>query len=101
MQQDLSAAIRARDVVRVKALRAALAALSNAEAVDVASVPCGSGASATELTRRYLSDTDIRFVVIDEIGELRRSADEFRVLGQPVVADGLDAQAAILETYLD
>ncbi len=101
MQQDLSAAIRARDVVRVKALRTALAALANAEAVDVATVASGTGPAGTEVTRRFLSDTDIRMIVIDEIGELRRSAAEFRLLEQAAVADGLDAQAAFLETYLD
>lgn len=101
MEQDLSAAIRARDVVRVKALRAALSAVANAEAVDAATVACGPGATPTEVSRRYLSETDIRLIIIDEIGELRRSAAEYRALRQPAVADGLDAQADVLESYLD
>lgn len=103
MQTDLSAAIRARDVVQVKAIRSALSAISNAEAVDAtsaASVSCPP-AGSTEVHRRHLSETDIAMILLDEIEELNRSADEFRALGQIAVADGLAAQAAILARYLD
>lgn len=104
MQTDLSAAIRARDVVRVKALRSALSAISNAEAVDAtstASVACPRPAGSTEVQRRHLSDTDIAMILLDEIGELNRSADELHALGQATAADGLVAQAAIIAGYLD
>lgn len=104
MQQDLSAAIRARDVVRVKALRSALAALSNAEAVDVSRVPCDTaptrGVRMGDVVRRHLSDADVRLIVVDQIDELRADAAHYRELGHPGVADGLEAQAAVLEAYL-
>lgn len=104
MQTDLSAAIRGRDVVQVKAIRTALSAISNAEAVDAtsaASVSCPPPAGSTEVHRRHLSDTAIAMILLDEIEELNRSADEFRALGQVAAADGLAAQAAILARYLD
>lgn len=104
MQVELSAAIRARDVIRVKALRSALAAISNAEAVDAAStasVPGAAPTGPTEVGRRHLSDTDVAMILLDEIGELRRSADELRELGQAEAAAGLVAQAAIISGYLD
>lgn len=68
IEQDMRAGLRAamgRDRVAVSALRVALAALANAEAVPVGEVPAG----ATEVARRELTEVERRAVVAAVVAE--------------------------------
>jgi uncharacterized protein YqeY len=94
IQTDLSAALRAKDMLRVKVLRAALAAIANAEAVDPATAPAG----ATEVARRDLTEDDVRAVLVCERDELRSAADDLREHGRD--DSHLQEQLRVLDTYL-
>lgn len=95
----------------MSAYRTALAALDNAEAVDASSLPgpavgetpiagAAVGAYATEVPRRALSSTEQRAVVLAEIVERRRLADDFAGDGRPADANRLWAEADLLQALL-
>ena len=101
MQADLNAAMKARDSTRVAVLRAALAAIANAEAVaSDGAVSLTAPAGSTEVARRELSEVDVRLIVERERAELRGAADERERLGRGDDAAELRAQAEVLEVYL-
>lgn len=108
MQVDLTSAMRERDRPRVSVLRSTLAAIANAEAVDVSHLGpghlgpghLGPGRGPSEVPRRYLSETDIVGIVQRELNDLARAADEFAGLGQAGEAGSLRSQADILASYL-
>ena len=107
----LPAAIKARDAVAVAALRSALAAIGNAEAV---APPPGSpaeagharlagtvaGVGAAEAERRALSQAEVEQIVQTEVDERRSAADAYERAGRPEVARRLRAEADLLGGYL-
>ncbi|MFF3975958.1 hypothetical protein [Streptomyces sp. NPDC001828] len=101
--------MRARDKVAVRALRATLAALDNAEAVPVGAVELRGlsleespvGAGATEAARRELTEADMAEIVRAEIAERVSAAEQ---LSSPAHADRaaqLHAEADVLRRFLD
>jgi uncharacterized protein YqeY len=100
LQADLTAAVKARDSVRIAALRVALGAIANAEAVaSDGRVSLIAPAGSTEVARRDLGENDVRLIVEREHAELIGAADERDGLGLPDDAEELRAQAAVLEGY--
>jgi uncharacterized protein YqeY len=99
MQTDLRDALRDRDRSRVSALRTALAALANAEAVDPEDVAVRKGIYAAEVERRALTDDDVRSVLGGVRDELLVAAGEIGRLGRKEEAERLRAQAAMVEAY--
>jgi uncharacterized protein YqeY len=102
MQADLMTALRGRDRAAVSVLRTTLAALANAEAVDMSPAgptPVPAGLFA-DVERRLLSDGDVHAIVARERDELRSAAAEFDRLGRPFEAAHCRAQAALLAPYL-
>jgi uncharacterized protein YqeY len=102
-------AMKSRDRGAIAALRSALGAIANAEAIVVEHAPTStggaiagavSGAGAGEALRRELSEDDVAAVVAAEIAERRSSADEYEQLGQPEDAGRLRAEADELSAYL-
>jgi uncharacterized protein YqeY len=92
LRADLTAALGSGDRVAVAALRSALAAIGNAEAVDLttdagpaASPPAASehfagaraGPGASEVTRKRLTVADVTRIVADEIAERQSAAAEY------------------------
>lgn len=109
MRQALPEAMRARDKVAVSALRAALAALDNAEAVPVGEAEMRGlaleqspiGAGATEVARRELSECDVVDIVRAEVTERLEAAAQ---LTAPAHADRvarLRAEVTVLLRFLD
>lgn len=96
LRADLLAAMRAKDQTRLKTLRAAMAAIANAEAVDAATAPAG----ATEVARRQLTDDDVRAVIEAERAELAAAAADLRANDRPDEAQHLEARRSILDAYL-
>jgi uncharacterized protein YqeY len=103
----LREALRARDMVAVSALRSALAAIGNAEAVDpgpAAAATAGNpyvagaiaGPGAGEVRRRSLSAADIDQIVRAEIGEREAAAREYEHRGRPGQAGRLRGEARVL-----
>jgi uncharacterized protein YqeY len=104
--------MKKRDHVAVAALRSALAALDNAEAVDAALAPqpnaghsrlAGTvrGLRGAEVERRSLSLAEMDQVVRAEIADRRVAADDYERSGHPVHAQRLRDEAAVLSSHLD
>jgi uncharacterized protein YqeY len=107
LRAALRDALAARNAVAVSALRSALGALDNAEAVDVgpaAAVPASSphiagavaGLGAAEAERRVLSTAEAEAVVRAEVGERELAADEYDKAGHAGVAARLRREALVL-----
>ncbi len=111
LRHDLTAALKSRDPVAVAALRSALAAIDNAEAVSVdsTSVPAPtsehiagatSGAGSSDVERRVLSTADVRAIVRTEIDQRIDAAAEYARVGRADTAEKLRLEAAVLSAYL-
>lgn len=96
LRADLVAAMKAKDEARVKVLRATLAAIGNAEAVDPSSVAAG----VTEVQRRELTDDDVRSVIEAERAELEAAAAELVANGRAEDADALRHRRTMLDPYI-
>lgn len=86
LASDLTAAMRAREQVRVATLRMVLAGISTEEV---------SGAESRELT-----DAETLKVVMKEAKKRKESAAAYREAGRPELAEREEAELAVLETYL-
>lgn len=112
LRRGLTVALKNRDRVAAAALRSALAAIENAEAVPVgadgASGPGGNehvagavaGVGAAEAERRQLTDGDVRAILTREVGERTAAAEDYEGLGRGDAASRLRAEAEVLGRYL-
>lgn len=111
LRAALNPAMRARDSVAVSALRTALAAIANAEAVDVTAHSMGEGGSrhvagavvgvgAAEVARRQLHERDVRAIVQLEVDSRRSDADELERHGATDRARSLREEAEVLAAVL-
>ncbi|MFD3744911.1 hypothetical protein [Nocardia sp. NPDC058633] len=106
LRAALKPAMKARDLGAVSALRSALAAIDNAEAVDLGERRAGAmedspvGLGAAEASRRDLTDVDIEAIVRREIDERRVAATEYERLGALDRRDRLTAEADTLAALL-
>jgi uncharacterized protein YqeY len=112
LRAELTVAMRAREPAQVAVVRTLIAAIDNAEAVDVGRAPAVdsgrvaagtiaggvAGLRAGEVARRALTAADLREVVAGEIARRRSAADDLRAGGRPDRADDLLAEVALLET---
>lgn len=103
LRADLTTALRARDQVRVHAIRAALSAIANAEAPPVP--PTDSSVEPivgqlVEHERRRLTRDDLRGILQAEVDERDRAAEEYRSLGRDDEADRMAAEGEVLRSYL-
>ena len=108
----LRAAMLAKDKTAVSALRSALAALANAEAVhvDVPDTPTVAthprlagtavGAGAAEVDRRHLDDDEQRRIVQAEIDERLAAASQSDLGARPDHGVRLRAEAEVLAAHL-
>lgn len=111
LRRDLTAALKARDPVTISALRSALSAIENAEAIDINTSPssgvsygpiAGSspGLGAGEVERRPLTDTDMQSIIKAQADQQSSAARQYQRLGHSQHADRLLAEAAVLRRYL-
>ncbi|MET0908103.1 MAG: hypothetical protein ABWZ99_01440 [Ilumatobacteraceae bacterium] len=111
MRRALTTAMKARDMTTVRAIRSALGAIDNAEAVDSTVEPdlidadstiagAVAGAGSTELRRRTLDDDDIDALLRAEIADRLAAVEEYRAAGATDRADLLDAEADVISTFL-
>ncbi|HEX7132201.1 MAG TPA: GatB/YqeY domain-containing protein [Iamia sp.] len=98
LRADLVVALKAGDATRTSALRIALAALANAEAVDAAGPTVATGLLG-DVARRQLTDADVVALLAAERDDLRDQAAALRARGR-AEADDLDDRAAVLAAYL-
>ena len=115
LRTALTAALGSRDRAAAAAVRSALAAVSNAEAVDpvtkvrpVAAAAAASehfagarsGLGAGDVPRRQLTAADITQIVLAEIAERQSAASEYERLGHDGQAERLRREADILAAVL-
>ena len=86
LRADLSAAMKARDELRLRTLRMALTAITNEEVAGKAA--------------RGLSDEEIVNVLTKEAKKRREAAEAFSSGGRPDRAAAEEAEAAVLADYL-
>jgi uncharacterized protein len=107
LRAALADALRRRDQVAVSALRSALSAIGNAEAVSPPPGPAGTGSGhiagaaaglgAGEASRRSLTAAEIDQIIRAEIGERARAAADYDRGGRPGPAQRLRAEAEVLQ----
>jgi uncharacterized protein YqeY len=105
MRADLTDAMKARDRAAVVALRTALAAIANAEAVPAQDVPTPRElpivGKAQEVPRRHLTSADVEAIVRHEVADRRDTVAQLRNRQQDEAVHQLEAEIAVLERYLD
>ncbi|WP_033291948.1 GatB/YqeY domain-containing protein [Amycolatopsis jejuensis] len=112
LRDELKTALKNRNRVAITALRSALAAIDNAEAVPVSPgadgkagnehvVGAAVGLGAAEAMRRHLTEEDICTIVNREVDERTSAADEYERLGRTEQAEQLRAEAAVLKVHLE
>lgn len=107
LRAALRDAQRARDAHVVGVIRETLAAIENAEAVDVTSAPPGQSAAiagavdglgAGEMPRRELGPQEVAAIIERELRERREAATSYASLGRAEEAGVLRHQADVLES---
>ncbi len=113
LRAELKVAMRARDTASTAAIRSALGAIDNAEAVDTTVATdridgdariagAVAGAGSTEVRRRTLTDDEVADVLRAEIADRLDAAVEYDAAGPAGIerAALLRAEAATLERFL-
>ena len=110
LRRALTDAMKQRDRTAATALRTALSAIDNSEAVappepasDVGIGPIAGavhGVGRSEAPRRNLTEGEILAVVIDQIDERDQAANEYEQLGQLDRANRLRDEAAVLRSHI-
>lgn len=112
LQAALPQALRSRDADAASAVRTALGAISNAEAVPVADggptrassehvAGAALGLGAAEAARRELSPAEVRTIVEGEVRERLDAAEEAERGGATAYAERLRREAAALRSVLE
>lgn len=111
MRRDLVVALKSRATDTAAALRTAIAAVDNAEAVDTTNRAAGTedgpvagataGLGSSEVARRTLSVADARNVVAAVISEYVDEAERYESLTRGEAAAVLRQQAEVLRRYLE
>ena len=97
LRASLKAALKARDEVATSALRSALSAIANAEAVPSGPARLRLGIGAGDVPRRELSDAEIDAVLRAEIEEKQSAAAVYERIGELNEARRLRAEAEYLQ----
>jgi uncharacterized protein len=108
LRRALPTALKARDQVAVAALRSAVAAIDNAQAVEGPSVPSSggpiagavTGLGAGEAPRRELSEDDIVAIVRAEVADRLAAAADYERAARFDAAARLTAEAGVLAALL-
>ena len=124
LQAALRAAMKARDTVAVSALRSALAAIANAEAIPVPEAPApppdrsaprpsapaaanqyiagsAAGLAATEADRREVTEEEAVAIAETETAERRAAAGQYQATGHADRADRLLREAQAIRSALE
>jgi uncharacterized protein YqeY len=108
LREALPPALKARDRVAMAALRSALAAIGNAQAVEAPPAPRSAGVvagavaglGAGEAPRRELSESEIVAIVGAEVADRLAAATDYERAGRADAAARLTAEADVLAALL-
>lgn len=102
IQQDLTAAMKARDQVTTRVLRSLLSAIGNAEAVEMGEEPKAAtlDAYSADVARRQLTDDDVARIVVAEIAERREAIDTYLRIDRSDLAEAMEAEIEVLGRFV-
>ena len=111
LRAALPAAMKARDSVAIAALRSALGAIDNAEAVEAGWAPhpvaghfrlagTVAGLRASEVERRSLSAAEMDALVRAEVADRHAAARDYERAGHRARVERLRGEAAVLSSCL-
>lgn len=106
LQSALTEAMKARDLTAMGALRSALAAIGNAEAMPITIMPAAGaieaavGLGSAEADRLQLSDDQQREVVQYEIDERLAAISDYEQRGRSDASEKLKHEVAALQQVL-
>ena len=109
MRRDLRTAMKTREPAIVSALRTTLAALDNAEAVEVPPedgalggpvAGARAGVGSTEVARRTVSMDEVLGVLEEQITDRLAAADQYEALNRWSEAERLRQEANVIRGYL-
>ena len=113
LQIALRAAMKERDATAMSALRSALSAIDNAEAVPSSrlrpaappseNVPIAGGVAGlggAEVARRAVTEEEAAAIAADEAADRRAAAGDYRAAGRADRADRLLSEARAIESAL-
>lgn len=110
VRRDLRAALKSRQPEVISVLRAMIAAIDNAEAVqpeaqssrstDGTVAHSSPGVGSTEVPRRELAIHDVHAIIRDLLRECETQAQHYYSMHQHKAADRLRRQANVLHSYL-
>jgi uncharacterized protein YqeY len=110
LNDSLRAALKARNAAAMAALRSAIGAIDNAEAVqrpDDSAQQGGKvarshlGVGVADVARRELSTDDVVEILRAEIADRTSVAADYERMGRDEQATSLRAEAAVLISFLD
>ena len=110
MRAALTAAMKERDMPAVRAIRSALGAIDNAEAVDTTVEPelidaestiagAVAGGGSTEVRRRTLDEDGVADLLRAEAADRLAAAEEYSTAGATERAELLRAEAATISAF--
>jgi len=102
LRADLKAALQARETGKVRVLRTLIAALDNAEAVEVEQTPYrprAFGDASGEVARRQLDDEAIEALLATEAAGRLAAAADYERHGRAEEAAALREEAALVASY--
>jgi len=99
LKADLSTALREGDGEAVAVLRALMAAIANAEAVELDPAQPRDVDGWAEVPRRRLTPDDLSRILRREAAELHSAAGEYEGRGRPDQAARLRRRAGLVEGY--
>jgi len=100
LKADLLAARKAGNAESVDQLRILLAAISNAEAVELDAAHPKEVEGWAEVPRRHLTAADLAGILRRETEDLRSAADDYERRERPDEAARLRARARLVDGYL-
>jgi len=118
LQAALRTAMKERDTVASSALRSALSAIANAEAVSLPAASSGpparsaaqssphfagavAGLGAAEVSRREVTEDEAAAIAATEAADRRAAARDYQAAGHADHADRLRREAQAIEAALD
>lgn len=100
MKMDLTAAMKAREMVTVSTLRTVLGAIDNAEAVPITTPLEYSNGKTNDVPRKQLTQTDIEQILRQELNTRQAAALKYQDLGKEGEAARLQQEADVIAHYL-
>jgi len=100
IQHDLLVARKAGDQLQTQTLQALLTRITNAEAVSATDMQSRAGVGTTEVTRKQLSEEDVKTIIRQEKAEIDEALASMADHTDHPYAQELQHKATIIAAYI-